>query len=202
MRRPTTNVCSGLMLGSGAPAIATAMTPPRRRLHHAHPLDARCVRRRLLELGALLVREKVVRPLQTIANLLAALREGDFSIRARRLPPDDPLGGVHAEINSSIRPARATPRRHGGHRPPAHRHGRDRRRHLRLRRFRSPPSHQPLRRNSSPSPPNASLAVAPPILASASAWTAKPPACSRSPSRRYSCWLCCTHSERTRLPHL
>src|SRR5207249_4786274 len=29
------------------------------------------------------VRERVVRPLQTISNMLAALREGDFSLRAR-----------------------------------------------------------------------------------------------------------------------
>ena len=34
-------------------------------------------------IGAALVRERVLRPLQTIANLLAALREGDYSIRAR-----------------------------------------------------------------------------------------------------------------------
>ena len=90
-----------LVLGSGAPAIATAMT--------LLLVDDFTTRTRWTLgvfvvgcwfFGALLVREKVVRPLQTIANLLAALREGDFSIRARRLPPDDPLGGVHAEINS------------------------------------------------------------------------------------------------------
>jgi nitrate/nitrite-specific signal transduction histidine kinase len=34
-------------------------------------------------LRRLAVRERVVRPLQTLSNLLAALREGDFSIRAR-----------------------------------------------------------------------------------------------------------------------
>ena len=32
---------------------------------------------------ALATRERVVRPLQTISNMLAALREGDFSKRAR-----------------------------------------------------------------------------------------------------------------------
>jgi two-component system, NtrC family, nitrogen regulation sensor histidine kinase NtrY len=46
------------------------------------------------------VRERVVRPLQTMANLLSALREGDFSIRARGARRDDPLGDVMAEINS------------------------------------------------------------------------------------------------------
>ena len=35
-------------------------------------------------LSATALRDRLVRPLQTISNLLAALREGDFSIRARR----------------------------------------------------------------------------------------------------------------------
>ena len=42
--------------------------------------------------GALVVRERVARPLQTISNLLAALREGDYSIRARGASPDDARG--------------------------------------------------------------------------------------------------------------
>lgn len=46
------------------------------------------------------VRERVVRPLQTMANLLSALREGDFSIRARGARRDEPLGDVLAEINT------------------------------------------------------------------------------------------------------
>ena len=46
---------------------------------------------------ALALRERVVLPLQTLSNLLAALRESDFSIRARtargpRSASDDPLG--------------------------------------------------------------------------------------------------------------
>lgn len=48
---------------------------------------------------ALAVRERVVRPLQTMANLLTALREGDFSTRARGASRDEPLGDVLAEIN-------------------------------------------------------------------------------------------------------
>ena len=48
---------------------------------------------------ALAARQRVVRPLQTVANLLSALREGDFSIRAREARRDEPLGDVHAEIN-------------------------------------------------------------------------------------------------------
>ncbi|CAN5539773.1 HAMP domain-containing sensor histidine kinase [soil metagenome] len=48
---------------------------------------------------ALGTRERVVRPLQTLANLLAALREGDFSIRAGSARPDDPLGLALLEVN-------------------------------------------------------------------------------------------------------
>lgn len=46
------------------------------------------------------VRERVVRPLQTLSNLLAALREGDYSIRARGASPDDPLGQALLEANA------------------------------------------------------------------------------------------------------
>ena len=45
------------------------------------------------------VRTRVIRPLQTMANLLSALREGDFSVRARGARRDEPLGDVLAEIN-------------------------------------------------------------------------------------------------------
>src|SRR2546421_1228420 len=47
-----------------------------------------------------LVRERVVRPLQTISNMLAALREGDFSLRARGSDPDDALGLLLLELNN------------------------------------------------------------------------------------------------------
>jgi len=46
------------------------------------------------------VRTRIVVPLQTLANLLAALREGDFSIRGRTANPDDPLGAALLEINA------------------------------------------------------------------------------------------------------
>ncbi|MEK6300352.1 MAG: ATP-binding protein [Acidobacteriota bacterium] len=45
------------------------------------------------------VRERVVFPLQTLSNLLAALREGDFSIRARGAAHDDALGEAMLEVN-------------------------------------------------------------------------------------------------------
>ena len=49
---------------------------------------------------AFALRERVVRPLQTLSNMLAALREEDFSIRARGARPDDALGLALFEINS------------------------------------------------------------------------------------------------------
>src|SRR6266404_6324991 len=45
-------------------------------------------------------REHIVHPLQTMSNLLAALREGDYSIRARGAREDNALGEVLLEINS------------------------------------------------------------------------------------------------------
>jgi nitrogen fixation/metabolism regulation signal transduction histidine kinase len=48
---------------------------------------------------AFALQNHVVRPLQTMANLLSALREGDFAIRARATRRDEPLGDVMAEIN-------------------------------------------------------------------------------------------------------
>jgi PAS domain S-box-containing protein len=44
-------------------------------------------------------RHRVVRPLQTMANLLLALKEGDFSFRARGARGRDALGDVLVEIN-------------------------------------------------------------------------------------------------------
>ena len=45
------------------------------------------------------VQERVIRPLQTLSNMLAALREGDFSIRARGASSDDALGLALLEVN-------------------------------------------------------------------------------------------------------
>ena len=45
-------------------------------------------------------RDHVVHPLRTMSNLLAALREGDYSIRARGARADDALGEVLLEVNT------------------------------------------------------------------------------------------------------
>ena len=49
--------------------------------------------------ASVVLREWVARPLQTLSNLLGALREGDFSIRAREPQPDDALGLALHEVN-------------------------------------------------------------------------------------------------------
>jgi nitrogen fixation/metabolism regulation signal transduction histidine kinase len=46
------------------------------------------------------LRHRVVFPLQTMANLLEALRENDFSFRARGAKREDPLGETLFEINA------------------------------------------------------------------------------------------------------
>lgn len=51
---------------------------------------------------AFALRERVVLPLQTLSNLLAALGEGDFSIRARGARGGDPLGEVMIEVNQLV----------------------------------------------------------------------------------------------------
>src|SRR5256885_14265363 len=58
---------------------------------------------------AFALRERVVLPLQTLSNLLAALGEGDFSIRARGARGGDPLGEVVIEghtLVATLRPQR------------------------------------------------------------------------------------------------
>ena len=48
---------------------------------------------------AFALQDTVVRPLQTLSNLLAALREEDFSFRARG-GREDPLGEAMSEVNA------------------------------------------------------------------------------------------------------
>jgi two-component system, NtrC family, nitrogen regulation sensor histidine kinase NtrY len=45
------------------------------------------------------LKHRVVRPLQTLSNILAAIREGDYSIRGRRATSGDALGEVMLEVN-------------------------------------------------------------------------------------------------------
>jgi nitrogen fixation/metabolism regulation signal transduction histidine kinase len=50
--------------------------------------------------GAFAVQRRVVYPLQSLANLLEALREGDYSLRGRNADPRDAVGEVMVEVNT------------------------------------------------------------------------------------------------------
>jgi nitrogen fixation/metabolism regulation signal transduction histidine kinase len=90
-----------LALGGGAPALIvalllvwnTAMLPSTR-------LAATLALVATWALCATALRERVVRSLQTLSNLVSALREGDYSIRARGADPGSPLGLAYYEINA------------------------------------------------------------------------------------------------------
>jgi nitrogen fixation/metabolism regulation signal transduction histidine kinase len=91
---------SWLTIGACAPALLVALA-----LLWFGDFSAKAIWTLLLFMGTAGViclasaREHVVRPLQTMSNLLAALREGDYSIRARGARADDALGEVLLEIN-------------------------------------------------------------------------------------------------------
>jgi nitrogen fixation/metabolism regulation signal transduction histidine kinase len=54
-------------------------------------------------IGLVAVRRHIVRPLQTLANMLEALREGDYSMRGRNVDPEDAFGEVMVEVNTLSR---------------------------------------------------------------------------------------------------
>lgn len=55
----------------------------------------------VFSLGLMALHERVIRPLQTLSNVLSALREGDYSLRARGADArDDSLGLVYLEANA------------------------------------------------------------------------------------------------------
>src|SRR5580704_13575057 len=49
---------------------------------------------------AMALQEQTTRPLQTLANVLASLREEDYSFRARNASPEDALGELSLEVNA------------------------------------------------------------------------------------------------------
>lgn len=50
--------------------------------------------------GAIAARASVINPLHTLANLLAGVRQGDFTLRARGADAGDPMGAVWLEFNT------------------------------------------------------------------------------------------------------
>jgi nitrogen fixation/metabolism regulation signal transduction histidine kinase len=63
-------------------------------------LAATCGTVLALAVGSAALHRRVVRPLQTIADLLAAMREGDFSHRVRAVTAREDLGHLYAETNA------------------------------------------------------------------------------------------------------
>src|SRR5271170_2112995 len=53
------------------------------------------------------LRERVASPLRTLANLLEAMREGDYSIRARHSKSGDAMGEVMQQVNAMSSTLRA-----------------------------------------------------------------------------------------------
>jgi nitrogen fixation/metabolism regulation signal transduction histidine kinase len=87
----------GALLPAAAAALVLAFTVPLSRGLRA-TLVAGIV---IMGLGMLLaLHEAVVRPLQTLGNLTGALREGDFSFRARTDGSQDPLNLAFVELNA------------------------------------------------------------------------------------------------------
>ena len=90
-----------LALGSGVPALALGLIL----LWRGGYEPATCWTLTLLVVlwwvgFAFAVRARVIHPLQTISNLLWALREGDFSVRARGGKRNDALGDLIIEVNA------------------------------------------------------------------------------------------------------
>jgi PAS domain S-box-containing protein len=50
--------------------------------------------------GIISLRERVIRPLQTLSNMIAAIREQDYSLQARHASADDALGLAMLEMNT------------------------------------------------------------------------------------------------------
>ncbi|MGH9378644.1 MAG: PAS domain-containing sensor histidine kinase, partial [Terriglobia bacterium] len=92
-----------MALLSGFPALAVALALLWTRNYSERTQWTLCIAIVSFWLGTCLaLRRRVEVPLQTLSNLLAALREGDYSFRARRSAGDDPLAEVMREANAII----------------------------------------------------------------------------------------------------
>ncbi len=90
-----------LALAGGLPAVAACvilLAMEGRQLRVQIPIDSLLI---LLWLSfCFAARGRITSPLRTLANLLEALREGDYSIRARVDNPKEPLGEVMQQVNA------------------------------------------------------------------------------------------------------
>jgi nitrogen fixation/metabolism regulation signal transduction histidine kinase len=102
-RRPLANETrvTLLTLAAGAPAVVATLVLVWGSPHPARVRLTITVAVLAAWIGfAAAARERVVRPLQTLSNLMAALREGDYSIRARGADTGSPLGLAYHEVNA------------------------------------------------------------------------------------------------------
>lgn len=90
-----------LALASGAPAVIISLLFLWATPHSGRVRITLTIVILVAWLGvAAALRERVIRPLQTLSNLLAALRESDYSIRARGAQTSSPLGLAFHEVNA------------------------------------------------------------------------------------------------------
>lgn len=93
-------VIFGFAILGGTPAVAIALYLL---WHGGDPREARWILSLVIVacwVGfAAALKDRVARPLQTMSNLVFALREGDFSVRARWAVRADPMGDALTEIN-------------------------------------------------------------------------------------------------------
>jgi len=86
---------------SGLPAVAVALVLLWTGDHASRTQWTLSVLVVLVWMGLLVVlRDRLVRPLHAVSNLLAALREGDYSLRTRVPDRRDALGLILAEVNA------------------------------------------------------------------------------------------------------
>lgn len=89
-----------ITLGGAVPAVGTALWLLYATPHALKVTSTLTVAILLFWIGGVLwVRQAVQGPLYTLANLLMALREGDYSIRGRIQRRDDALGSALSEVN-------------------------------------------------------------------------------------------------------
>ena len=90
-----------MALGAGAPAVALALFLLWRGAYGSTVQWTLTIAIVACWLGfSFALEERVAFPLKTLSNLLAAFREGDYSIRGRREPGGSALGEVMEEVNA------------------------------------------------------------------------------------------------------
>ena len=101
-RRPLRHEDAVLFLALAAAAIPAVIALPLI-WFHAYELKTKVTLTLAIVVGAgvlaLAARARVLRPLQTLANLISSLREKDYAVRGRYPRKDDTLGLVMAELS-------------------------------------------------------------------------------------------------------